>query len=213
MTPRFNRRAFLHSALAGAVSTPALSLAASEKDANGKTFDEPAQSLPLADDADVIVCGAGPAGIAAAITAARSGARTRLFEIHGCLGGVWTAGLLTYIFDFDKPGLTRELVKRLDERDARRNQNPSRFVYEPEEMKVLLEEMCAEAGVKVQLHTRVAAAFREGGRLRTLVTESKAGRQAWRAPVSSMPRATAISAHKPAAAGMWDKPGNARASR
>lgn len=131
----------------------------------------------------MIVCGAGSAGIAAAITAARAGARTRLFEVHGCLGGVWTAGLLTYIFDFDKPGLTRELTKKLDERDARRSKNPSRFVYEPEEMKVLLEELCVAAGVKFQLHTRVSAAFREGNRLRTIVTESKSGREAWRAPV------------------------------
>ena len=134
-------------------------------------------------DADVIVCGAGPAGIAAAIAAARAGARTRLFEVHGCLGGVWTAGLLTYVFDFDKPGLTREITKRLDERDARRSKNPDRFVYEPEEMKILLEEMCVAAGVRFQLHTRVAAAFREGNRLRTIVTESKAGREAWTAPV------------------------------
>jgi hypothetical protein len=176
---RFNRRSFLHSALAGSAA-PGLQAATP---ADAAHFDEPAQQLTLQDDADVIVCGAGPAGIAAAITAARAGARTRLFEVHGCLGGVWTAGLLTYIFDFDKPGLTRELTRRLDERDARRGNNPSRFVYEPEEMKVLLEEMCVEAGVKFQLHTRVAAAFREGGRLRTVVTESKAGRQAWRAPV------------------------------
>lgn len=178
---RFNRRAFLQSALAGGAVAPVLSTAAAPADAS--FFDEPAQKLALRDDADVIVCGAGPAGIAAAITAARAGARTRLFEVHGCLGGVWTAGLLTYIFDFDKPGLTRELAKRLDERDARRSKHPSRFVYEPEEMKVLLEEMCVEAGVKFQLHTRVSAAFREGGRLRTIVTDSKSGRQAWRAPV------------------------------
>lgn len=174
-----SRRHFLHAAVAGGAIRHSISAAESQEAA----FDEPTQKLPLQDDADVIVCGAGPAGMAAAITAARAGARVRLFEVHGCLGGVWTAGLLTYIFDFDKPGLTRELTRRLDERDARRSQNPSRFVYEPEEMKVLLEEMCLEAGVKVQLHTRVSAAFREGQRLRTIVTESKSGRQAWRAPV------------------------------
>jgi len=111
---RFNRRSFLHSALAGS-AVPGLQAATP---ADAAHFDEPAQKLTLQDDADVIVCGAGPAGIAAAITATRAGARTRLFEVHGCLGGVWTAGLLTYIFDFDKPGLTRELTRRLDERDA-----------------------------------------------------------------------------------------------
>lgn len=178
---RFNRRSFLQTAIAGAGVAPSLTSSAEPRDTT--LFNEPAHDLPLVNDADVIVCGAGPAGIAAAITAARAGARTRLFEVHGCLGGVWTAGLLTYIFDFDKPGLTRELIKKLDERDARRSKNPSRFVYEPEEMKILLEEFCVAAGVKIQLHTRVAAAFREGSRLTTIVTESKSGREAWRAPV------------------------------
>jgi hypothetical protein len=56
-------------------------------------------------------------------------------------------------------------------------------LYEPEGMKLLLEEMCTEAGVKFQLHTRVCAAYKEGRRLTTIVTESKTGRCAWRAPV------------------------------
>ena len=179
-----SRRVFFRTALGGAVLVPGLALhGESTLSAKGVGFAEPAQDLPHLKDADVIVCGAGPAGIAAAITAARAGARTRLFEVHGCLGGVWTAGLLTYIFDFDKPGLTRELVSKLDEREARRGKNPGHFVYEPEPMKLLLEEMCVEAGVQFQLHTRVAAAYRDGRRLTTIVTDSKAGREAWSAPV------------------------------
>jgi hypothetical protein len=55
--------------------------------------------------------------------------------------------------------LTRELTQKLDERDARRHKNPSRFVYEPEAMKLLLEEMCDAAGVK----TAVAHAGGRGG--------------------------------------------------
>ena len=177
-----SRRTFLQAALAGA-ALPSLVGGAETPPARPDRFLEPARELPLHDDADVIVCGGGPAGVAAAIAAARAGARTRLFEVHGCLGGVWTAGLLTYIFDFDKPGLTRELTQQLDQRDARRHRNPSRFVYEPETMKLLLEELCDAAGVKTQLHTRVAAAHCEGNRLTTIVTESKSGREAWRARV------------------------------
>ncbi len=181
---RFPRRRFIRSSLAGVAGFTALSATSSSaEETSPDQFPEAARQLPLDTDADVIVCGAGPAGIAAALSAARAGAKTRLFEVHGCLGGVWTAGLLTYIFDFDKPGLTREIIRILDSRDARRSENPSRFVYEPEEMKILLEELCLEAGVQVQLFTRVTAAYREGKRLNTIVTESKAGRQAWRAPV------------------------------
>jgi hypothetical protein len=50
-------------------------------------------------------------------------------------------------------------------------------------MKLLLEELCVAAGVRVQLHTRVAAAYRDGRRLSTIITESKSGREAWQAPV------------------------------
>ena len=177
-----NRRAFLQAALAGA-ALPGLAGGVESAPNSPATFVEPARELPLRDDADVIVCGGGPAGVAAALAAARAGARTRLFEVHGCLGGVWTAGLLTYIFDFDKPGLTRELTQQLDRRQARRHTNPSRFVYEPEAMKRLLEDLCAAAGVQLQLHTRVAAGHREGQRLTTVITESKSGREAWRARV------------------------------
>lgn len=141
-------------------------------------------SLPLVSDADVIVCGAGPAGVTAAITAARAGAKVRLFEWRGCLGGVWTAGLLGYFLDFNKPGFAEELRKKLDERGARANSiSNSRFCYDPEALKLLLEDLCTEAGVKFQYHTRVAAAFRDGRRLSTIITESKSGRQAWRAPI------------------------------
>jgi hypothetical protein len=106
-----------------------------------------------------------------------------VFEWRGCLGGVWTAGLLGYLLDFDKPGFNQELLKRLDERDMRRGTSKGSICYEPEGMKLLLEEIFVEAGVKFQLHTRVSAAYREGKRLTTIVTESKSGRQAWRAPV------------------------------
>ncbi|NLF69236.1 MAG: FAD-dependent oxidoreductase [Candidatus Anammoximicrobium sp.] len=177
-----SRRSFLQAAMFGAAA-PRLARGAETAAAAPERFLEPARELPLGDDADVIVCGGGPAGVAAALAAARGGARTRLFELQGCLGGVWTAGLLTYIFDFDKPGLTRELTQHLDQRHARRHQNPSRFVYEPEAMKLLLEELCGAAGVKLRLHTHVAAAYRTDNRLAAVVTESKSGREAWRARV------------------------------
>ena len=179
LPPDFKRRSFLRAAFSGALVTPGVMNAAEVEKAIAGQFHEPAQDLPLAEDADVIVCGAGPAGIAAA----RAGAKVRVFEWRGCLGGVWTAGLLGYLLDFDKPGFNQELLKRMDERDMRRGTSKKSICYEPEGMKLLLEEMFVEAGIKFQLHTRVCAAYREGKRLTTIVTESKSGRQAWKAPV------------------------------
>ncbi|HCN27749.1 MAG TPA: FAD-dependent oxidoreductase [Verrucomicrobiales bacterium] len=179
----FSRRHFLSAALAGGAASQASAQDAQALAKDGQ-FQEPARGIPMADDADVIVCGAGPAGVTAAITAARAGARVRLFEWRGCLGGIWTAGLLGYFLDFNKPGFAKELRDKLDARDARANStSTSRFCYDPEALKLLLEELCLEAGVKFQYHTKVSAAFREGARLTTIVTESKSGRQAWKAPV------------------------------
>ncbi|MEI7807693.1 MAG: FAD-dependent oxidoreductase [Verrucomicrobiota bacterium] len=181
-----SRRSFIRTAGLGAAGIGALTLTRDEVSAapvDAASFSEPARVVPLAGTAEVIVCGAGPAGVTAAITAARVGAKVRLFEAHGALGGVWTSSLLGYLLDFNKPGFNQELVRRLRERDAIPPVGQDGLCYHPEEMKVLLEELCTAAGVKVQLHTRVAAAYREGRVLTTIVTESKSGRQAWRAPV------------------------------
>ena len=175
-----DRRRFLKTGIASAFASPLL---AQTQPVVPGVFNEPARNLPINNDADVIVCGAGPAGVTAAISAARAGAKVRLFEAHGSLGGVWTSSLLGYLLDFDKPGFNQELVKRLRERDAINGGGMNGLSYQPEEMKLLLEELCTTAGVKVQLHTRVAAAYREGRTLSTIVTESKSGRQAWKAPV------------------------------
>jgi hypothetical protein len=178
-----DRRRFLTATAAGATGVATVGHAADRGAANTSLCSEAAREVPLTADADVIVCGAGPAGVTAAIAAARAGATVRLFEAHGSLGGVWTNSLLGYLLDFDKPGFNREIVRRLRERDAINGEGMNGLSYQPEEMKVLLEELCADAGVKVQLHTRVAAAQREGRALRTILTESKSGRQAWQAPV------------------------------
>lgn len=185
-SPLPRRHFFKAGMAAGTLATCGLTQAGLvQADENGDTtqFKEPERALSLNRDAEVIVCGAGPAGVTAAICAARAGAKVRLFEAHGSLGGVWTSSLLGYLLDFDKPGFNQELVRRLREQDAVRGQGMNGLSYDPEVMKWLLEELCVTAGVEVQLHTRVAAAYRRGTRLDTIVTESKSGRQAWHAPV------------------------------
>ena len=144
------------------------------------TFREPAREIPIVEDAQVVVCGSGPAGAAAAIAAARAGARTRLLEANGCLGGVWTAGLLSWILDSgDKTGLMKEILAELEARKASARYGGS-VGYDVEKMKRLLEDLCLRAGVRVRLHTRVVAAAKDdAGRVTHAVTESKSGRQAW----------------------------------
>lgn len=153
-----------------------------EPDAKSKnTVQEPKRELPLVNTSDVIVCGAGPAGIGAALSAARSGAKTTLIEVHGCLGGVWTASLLSNIIDHEgKPGIMKEIIERLDASGAQYTAKK----YDAELMKWTLEEMCKEAGVEVRLHTRVTAAYRDkNDKIDYIATESFSGREAWKAKV------------------------------
>ncbi|MGH8804552.1 MAG: FAD-dependent oxidoreductase, partial [Polaromonas sp.] len=56
---------------------------------------EPARSLPVYGEFDVVVVGGGPAGLAASVSAAKHGARTLLVERYGFLGGMGTAGGVT----------------------------------------------------------------------------------------------------------------------
>ncbi len=142
-------------------------------------FQEPAKKLTVVEDVDVIVCGGGPAGVAAAIAAARSGAKTRLIEFHGCLGGIWTAGLLSNLIEHEnKGGIMQEILDALDRSGAQ----VSATNYDAEVMKVILDQLCKDAGVDVRLHTRVVSAYANSKkRLETIVTESQSGREAWRA--------------------------------
>lgn len=131
---------------------------------------------------DVIVAGGGPAGIAAAIAAARKGASVLLIEGHGCLGGVWTAGALTLILDSEnKSGVMSEIYQRLDQY-AGRSELP-RNRYDVEIMKLVLDELCDEAGVTVRLHSQVTKAEVNEGRLSGIQTYSKSGFESWQGQV------------------------------
>ena len=147
---------------------------------------EPECTTDIHASCDVLVAGAGPAGILAALAAARNGADVQLIDVAGCLGGVWTVGLLCFVLGSEnKSGIITELTTELDRRSARQlahGETPN-WAYDPEEMKILLEERCAEAGIRVQLHTRVVGGRIDEGRLTHVVTESAGGRQAWAAKV------------------------------
>lgn len=142
---------------------------------------EKSRTIPVAVEADVAVCGGGPAGVAAALGAARSGARTTLVEQHGCLGGIWTAGAMCWIADYqNKTGIMAEIMQGIADIGGRivRPGRPS-YSYDVEKMKLLLDRLCLDAGVDVHLHTHVVAAHVTAEhRLTHVVTESKSGRRA-----------------------------------
>ena len=75
---------------------------------------EPARGTPVVAEVEVLVVGAGPAGVGAAVRAAREGARTLLVESQGMLGGAWTSSMQVHATSFFSGGrvIVGGLVKR-----------------------------------------------------------------------------------------------------
>lgn len=141
---------------------------------------ETARNVEIKGCSDVLVVGGGPAGAMAAIAAARAGARVQLIEEKGCLGGIWTAGLLSWMLDAtNKTGLTAEAIDRMAQYWGERHSN--HFLTRPEICKFVLEQLCQEAGVSIRFHTRLVAAQVKAREIAHVITESKSGREAWAA--------------------------------
>lgn len=139
---------------------------------------EAPRRLPVRDDLDVLVCGGGPAGVGAALAAAREGARTMLVERYGLLGGMWTAGLLNPFFEAHGRGwVTAELIDRLAAAGAWRRWKFA-HTFDVEVLARTLDAMLRETGVELLCYTLVVDAIVEHGRLRGVIVESKAGREA-----------------------------------
>ena len=71
------------------------------------------KEVPVHSQWDVIVCGAGPSGIAAAVTAARVGLRVMLLERYGMIGGCLTLGNMTTVMGGVAPGSIRDELAAL----------------------------------------------------------------------------------------------------
>lgn len=186
------RRRFLQYGMLASLAGPAVTGQAEESrppqktssDAAGPRLAESARETPIAGAYDVIVCGGGPAGIGSALAAARGGAKTLLLEANGCLGGMWTAGILPWILDHDQPGIMQEIKSKLEELGARCPVPTHAFAFDPEALKLLLERLCDEAKVDFLLHARTVATAKSSGRtVSHVITESKSGRQAWQGTV------------------------------
>lgn len=153
---------------------------------------EPARQIPVIAQPDILVAGAGPAGIGAAVAAARNGARVLLVERYGFLGGNLTIAMVNPMFTFHDVqgrqvirGIAGEVVDRLVELTASLGHvrdltfdNASMTPFDPEGMKLSLFQMVKQAGVDLLLHTWVVDAIRNGSQVESIIVENKSGRQA-----------------------------------
>lgn len=139
---------------------------------------ESERELPVAWSGQVIVAGGGVAGFAAAIAAARSGARVLLIERAAFLGGTATVAMMGV---FGAPyehshGIAREAFDRLISIGAAA---PGPLIpFDPEAFRSVALEMTDEAGVELLLHTWVVDVITSGGEVLGLVVENKSGREA-----------------------------------
>jgi ribulose 1,5-bisphosphate synthetase/thiazole synthase len=154
-----------------------------------KEITMPAKNIPIIMAADVVVCGGGPAGMIAAIAAARNGAKTILVERDGFLGGMATAGLVRGISGvrFEKErvvgGIPWEMILRMEKMggaasDAGGRGIPYDFPADAEILKYAANEMVLESGAELLLHSLITDVFMEKDRIGGIIVENKSGRQA-----------------------------------
>src|SRR6202050_5031937 len=150
-----------------------------------KTIPEPARSVDVVLETDVLVVGSGPGGLAAALAAARAGARTALIDRNGCFGGnitqVGVEGFAWYRdeHNVDCEGIGIEFETRAKSMGAAMPEPQSlSHALDAEMFKWVADVLVTEAGVKPLLHRLGVAPIMENGPSRGVIPESKAGREA-----------------------------------
>ena len=148
------------------------------------------REIPVDESYDILVAGGGPAGAAAAVCAARLGAKVLLAEATGCLGGMGTSGLVSTfgpVSDGKRMlvgGFMKELVESMHQRGALGPHVVPEFLYsqlnrwvpfKPEMLKRILDEMVQDAGVDVRFFTRVIDAEARDGKIEGAVISNIEG--------------------------------------
>jgi hypothetical protein len=166
---------------------------------SSKTITEPARQIPLYGEYEVTVLGGGPAGIAAAVAAARTGKRTLLIERYGFLGGMGTAAGVTNFCGLHAnvhgemhrvvQGVASDLLARIDRLGGL---NAPHLIlgkifaqaYDTAAYKIAADDLLAAYKVDILFHALGAGVvMQDEARVGALMVETKAGRQAVRSDI------------------------------
>jgi hypothetical protein len=171
-----------------------------------KFIEEPSKKIPIMLETEVLVLGGGPAGLSAALAAAREGVGTTLVERHGCFGGVITQAMIgtiawyRYANTVDAGGIgleferrakemdgsinvfgnirNKEMIKTIEQEGLMVNGEPTYEILDTEVFKHLADELIQEANITPLLHCSAVDVTMEGNTIKGVITESKSGRQA-----------------------------------
>ena len=114
---------------------------------------------------DVLVLGSGPAGFAAAYTAAKNGAKVVLIEQCGDIGGISTTGLMSHWTGSCNSPLYFEILRRSAEKNEGAHKGKITPTIDPEKLKTLYLEMLSEVDCKIVLYTFAVDAICDGDKV------------------------------------------------
>ena len=147
------------------------------------TIHEKERDIPVFAETEVLVAGGGPAGLAAAISAKRTGADTLLLERYGCFGGVITQvgieGFAWYRHEdtIEAGGMVKEFEEKFVEAAGSNPECQSiSQALDAEMFKYVADLMVEGAGVRPLLHSTAVQAIVEEGKIKGVIAESKSGR-------------------------------------
>jgi hypothetical protein len=144
------------------------------------------RTIPIRHAVDIFVAGGGPAGIAAAVAAARQGRRVFLAEGQCCFGGMGTSGGLpmfcglTDAMNFLAGGVGREVYERLWRAGGMANGTPrdlsrQSVFFKGEVLKRVYDQMMLDAGIEFSLMTNVIDVETDGERITAAICAGKSG--------------------------------------
>lgn len=197
-----DRRNFSKSMMVAALAVPQISANSASDKTNNPNSKEDVRGLPVR-EFDVIVAGGGTAGVMAAVASARQGAKTALIELKGYPGGTVVEGgtALHSYFNLWKAfpgvekrqvvkGLAQEIIDRLlpvggttghADTTTRYNYNSVCTAIDTELYKLKAFEMLAKSGVFIFVNTLVAGAVNRGSDVEGVITQSRMGREYFKA--------------------------------
>ena len=145
----------------------------------------PSREVAVMAEADVLVCGGGPAGITSAVSAARQGAKVILLESLPGVGGQATNALVNIWHTSDREkqviyGLVQEIIVRAGsvvQRYDHYPQKPGTHEFDPTGMRLVFDELLKEAGVVTICNLKAVETIINQESIKGVLVDTKEGRK------------------------------------